>query len=342
MKTKATFSKVLAWTLMFAMVLGMTPAAVANIDEYENSLFSEIRFTNPLNGLSFKATGDFEVGASRQGAAMTPESELGFVITRDRADAYSVEYDDSMVSYITAYSETPMQTLSFVFSESLTDVAYQKDGSAFESLAKWDGSSPAPSLYYTEILSADSLTYSINFVGFYDADFPKGYDGITFQFTTDSGTFTVALTAQAAETFTVAFDLSELAVATNNTSGDGWSILYNNIIITESTLPVTLHGDSGGRSVRIENATDITLAEGTIISSNTSAEPALRINGAATIHGEGAGIEISSSVGHGIHASGNLEITGTIRSISGGMDGSMHNGIASDGDLTINGTIYSI
>ncbi|MCL2003146.1 MAG: Ig-like domain-containing protein [Oscillospiraceae bacterium] len=220
-----TLKKLTSWALALALVLSLctnlgggfvqfAQVAFATIDDHQNSVFREILFTNTDSGLNFPVTyvSLLAVSVSANGRAMTTEREVGFVITRDSTNAYSVSYDDSMVSYIDpAYSATPMQTLSFVFSESPSDVAYQKGDGAFVSLAKWDGISPAPSLYYVEIQDTDLLTqqpaYFIGFAGFYGTDFPEGYDGITFKFSTDEGTFTVALTEQAIITHTVTFNL---------------------------------------------------------------------------------------------------------------------------------------
>ena len=99
-KTKKILSRITAWVLTLAMMIALVPAAFADIDEYSNSVFREIRFTNTESDLSFTAMGNvIAVSSSSQGIAMTGQGEIGFVITRDNMNAYSVEYDDSMVSY---------------------------------------------------------------------------------------------------------------------------------------------------------------------------------------------------------------------------------------------------
>ncbi|MCL2056681.1 MAG: hypothetical protein FWH02_05620 [Oscillospiraceae bacterium] len=178
--------KFLAFIIIAALVIGVMSTAFAAIDEDGNSVFNEISFNNLKSGLNFSASGDFEVGGSEQGIAITANNEVGFVITRGSMGAYTVEYENSMVSYIDrSYGSTPMQSVLFSFSESPTGVEYSKGNGTFTAVPKFvDSTTPYP--FYRD----QERTVSIS--GIWGGSFADGYHGITLRFTTDSGTFTVA------------------------------------------------------------------------------------------------------------------------------------------------------
>ncbi|MCL2051696.1 MAG: SH3 domain-containing protein [Lachnospiraceae bacterium] len=137
------------------------------------------------------------------------------------------------------------------------------------------------------------------------------------------------------------FDLDELSAAPDNAAGPSWMISLNNIIITENNVPIILTGDSGGRSVVITYATDITLAAGTKIMSDSTTEPALRLNHEAVVRGDGSDVNIYGHGNHAIGAVNGVTLTGTFGDI-GGMGPSGSGIIANNGNITILGQTGNI
>jgi len=204
--------RILSLIITVVMILSMAPAAFAGIDEHGNSVFREISFTTyGENGRSFRAYVS-NLGVSSPGQTMTTE---GFTITRDSMNAYSVEYIDSMVSFTDDLYTTPTQILSFSFAESPTSVEYSNNGAAFVSLPKFTGNYLIDA-QYTEYVGTNTIGQPEYSIGFMGTAFPDGYDGITFRFTTDSGTFTVAFSGDGSE---VTSNTPPTAVSPDNPGG---------------------------------------------------------------------------------------------------------------------------
>ena len=111
----------------------------------------------------------------------------------------------------------------------------------------------------------------------------------------------------------------------------------NNITVTGGD-PIIITGDGsvGGFSIDIADATDITIAGGTILSASNG--NALFISKDATITGQGADIVINGGTdGNGLLALGNLLLEGVFGDISGDTTA-----VGSGGSISINGTIGNI
>ena len=143
-----------------------------------------------------------------------------------------------------------------------------------------------------------------------------------------------------------------------STAGDSVSVANGTITITTgaATDAVNLSGNSDGYSVIVVNATNINIADNTIITGSED-KAGLTVPDGSTVTGQGDGITITGGngnisggsstnggVGGGICANGDITISeyATVDTISGGNGDYGSFGIYAYGAITISGTIGNI